>query len=60
VSISTFPAFNNRRIHRFRDNAHLRQAIHASCCMAPLCGTPFKMDGEMIYDGLSPSLHPKP
>jgi hypothetical protein len=51
VSFSTLPVFSNRRVNRFRDNAHLRQAIHASCCMAPLCGTPFELDGDLVYDG---------
>ena len=51
VSFSSMPSFANRRVNIFRDNSHLRQAILASCCMAPLAGMPFRLDGELVYDG---------
>jgi predicted acylesterase/phospholipase RssA len=51
ISYSALPSFLNRRVNRFRDNDHLRKAVHASCCMSPLCGTPFTLDGDLVYDG---------
>ncbi len=51
VSYSALPSVQNRRVNEFRENNHLRQAVYASCCMAPLCGTPFKLDGDLVYDG---------
>ncbi|KAJ1490206.1 acyl transferase/acyl hydrolase/lysophospholipase [Baffinella frigidus] len=52
ISITTVRGLRNRRVREFRDRDHLRTAVLASCCMAPLCGImPMRLDGELMYDG---------
>mmetsp|Transcript_6365 Transcript_6365/g.16061 ORF Transcript_6365/g.16061 Transcript_6365/m.16061 type:complete len:465 (+) Transcript_6365:155-1549(+) len=51
ISYTTLPWFKNKRVKVYRDEQHIRQALLASCCMAPLAGLPFRLDGELVYDG---------
>lgn len=51
VSVTTLPFFRKKRYTSFRSQAHLKQVLLASCCMSPLAGLPFKLDGEWVMDG---------
>lgn len=51
ISITTLPWLRNKRVKVYSDNAHIRQALAASCCMAPLAGLPFMFDGSLVFDG---------
>jgi len=51
VSVTTLPWCRSKRISEFRDIPHLRQSLLASCCMTPLAGMPFKLDGDWVFDG---------
>ena len=51
ISITTLPWLRNKRVKIYSDNAHIRQALAASCCMAPLAGLPFMFDGSLVFDG---------
>ena len=51
VSVTTLPFFRKKRYTHFRSRAHLKQVLLASCCMSPLAGLPFKLDGEWVMDG---------
>ena len=57
ISITRERGLRNRRIRVFRDRDHLRSAVLASCCMAPLCGMPFRLDGGFRP---SPGQHERP
>lgn len=51
LSVTDLPALSARRLRTFRSNAHLRDALLASCCMTPLAGWPFRLDGTWAFDG---------
>lgn len=51
LAVIDLPAFTTRRLHTFRSNEHLRDALLASCCMTPLAGWPFRLDGTWALDG---------
>jgi hypothetical protein len=51
VSVTTLPFCANRRYSEFDSYEDFRNALLASCTMAPLAGLPFKYRGVWVCDG---------
>lgn len=51
LAVTELPLCRGRRVSRFRSVAHLKRTLLASCCMSPLAGMPFMLDGQLVCDG---------
>ena len=58
VSVTTLPWMRCKRYDRFRSYEHLQQVLLATCCMTPLAGLPFRLDGEWVFDGGATDFQP--
>lgn len=50
VAVTALP-FSARRYSQFGSLHDLKQVLLASCCMTPLAGMPFQLDGRWVIDG---------
>lgn len=51
VTVTTLPFFKSRRYTAFESPEHVKAVLLASCCMSPLAGWPFQLDGAWVFDG---------
>lgn len=51
VSVTTLPWIKHKVYTEFESVEKLKQVLLASCCMTPIAGFPFKLDGEWVFDG---------
>eukprot|EP00299_Pterocystis_sp_00344_P014038 c6943_g1_i1.p1 GENE.c6943_g1_i1~~c6943_g1_i1.p1 ORF type:complete len:391 (+),score=75.08 c6943_g1_i1:66-1175(+) len=51
VGVTTLPWVKSKLYTEFESIEKLRKILLASCCMTPIAGFPFQLDGEWIFDG---------
>eukprot|EP00123_Amoebidium_parasiticum_P013882 comp22207_c0_seq1/m.32670 comp22207_c0_seq1/g.32670 ORF comp22207_c0_seq1/g.32670 comp22207_c0_seq1/m.32670 type:complete len:444 (-) comp22207_c0_seq1:813-2144(-) len=51
IAVTILPGCHSVRYKKFGDYENFKNMLMASCCATPICGFPFKLDGQWVFDG---------